>query len=221
MFYDNDVTISLGYDYIAQSVHFQFQSATPNSTSTSTSTSTLSAKNSSVGLSPGVAAAIGVGGTLVLVALGLFVGYCCFYRRWQRKKRETIGGVPYTPGHRYSKQELDNNPGTDHSSSYSNNPNPPSYAGIKASSQHEMEVYPGNPTAALPSNYIASPGAELSVKARHSHLPPQHADQPASPWSELALSPIRHEMYHDPHRGLPHELPGDMGLGNAQAKECF
>ncbi|EXJ55063.1 uncharacterized protein A1O5_12802 [Cladophialophora psammophila CBS 110553] len=215
MFYDNDVIISLGNNYIAQSVHFQFQSATPNTTSTSTPT----AKNSPGSLSPAVAAAIGVGGTLIVVALGLLVGYCCFYRRWQQRKRETISAVPYTPGHRYSKQELDSKPGTAPSSSFPSNPNPPSYAGMKVPSQHEMEVYPGSPFAASPSNHIVSPDAELSVKARHSHLPHQNTHQPSAPWSELAPSPVRHEMYHDPHRGLPQELPGDIGLGNAQTKE--
>ncbi|OAP59097.1 hypothetical protein AYL99_06395 [Fonsecaea erecta] len=207
MFYDDSLIISLGNNYVAESVHFQFQSATP------TPTPAASTGTSSAGLSPGVAAAIGVGGTLVVVALGLVVGYCCFYRRRQQRKRETISAVPYTPGHRYSKQELDSKPGTAHGPAFSSAPiNPPSYAGMKGAVQHEMEVYPGTPSTPVPSNDLVSPGAELSVKARHSHLPPQqHADQPMSPWNELALSPVRHEMYHDPHRVLPQELPGDMG----------
>ncbi|OQU97808.1 hypothetical protein CLAIMM_03692 [Cladophialophora immunda] len=214
MFYDNDLVISLGNNYVAQSVHFQFQSATP----TPTTSSTPSAKDSSSGLSPGIAAAIGVGGTLVVVALGLFIGYCCFYRRRQQKKRETISAVPYTPGHRYSKQELDSKPGTAHGQPFSSSANAHSYAEMKAPAQHEMEVYPVSPSVPLPPNELVSPGAELSVKARHSHLPHQHTDHPTSPWSELALSPVRHEMYHDPHRALPQELPGDMGLQHIQPR---
>ncbi|KIX95810.1 uncharacterized protein Z520_08518 [Fonsecaea multimorphosa CBS 102226] len=201
MFYDNDLIISLGNNYIAQSVHFQFQSATP------TPTPIASAGSSSKGLSPGIAAAIGVGGTLVVVALGLFVGYCCFYRRRQQKKRETISALPYTPGHRYSKQELDSKPGTAHGPPLSSSSNPPSYAGIKEPAQHEMEVYPSSPSTPLSSGNVVSPGAELSVNARHSHLPRQHVNTPSSPWSELAPSPARHEMYHDPHRAFPQELP--------------
>ncbi|OAL33668.1 hypothetical protein AYO20_07006 [Fonsecaea nubica] len=208
MFYDDLQTISLGNNYIAQSVHFQFQSPTPTPTPSPSTTSTPSTKNSSVGLSPGVAAAIGIGGTLVVVGAGLFVGYCCFYRRWQRKKRETISAIPYTPGHRYSKQELDSKPGT----AYGVHTHSIPHADMKLPTQHEMEVYPGRPPASVPSNSAVSPGAELSVKARHSHLPPQHGLQPTSPYSELALSPLRHEMYHDPRRPLPQELPGDMDM---------
>ena len=215
MFYDKDRIISLGNNYIAQSVHFQFQSATP----TPTATPAPSAKPSSGSLSPAVAAAIGVGGTLVLVALTLLVGYCCFYRRWQQRKRDTISAVPYTPGHRYSKQELDSKPGTAHSVSFPSNPNLTSRAGMKVLSQHEMEAYPASPSMGLPSNHSASSGAELSVNARHSRLPHQRTDQPASQRSELALTPLRHEMYHDPHRDSPQELPGDIGLGNTQPKE--
>jgi len=216
MFYDDDVIIDLGNNYVAESVHFQIQGATAS-------------PNSGIsGLSPAVAAGAGVGGTLVLVLLGLFIGYFCLYRRRQlKKKRETISSVSYTPGHPYSKHELDSKPGT---SDRSISPSDPDHHSLKKSlaatsvqktyapSHHEMEVYPGTGTASVSSPSVASPSGELAV-ARHSRLPQNHAGPPAAPCRELAVSPVRHEMPDDPHRVCPQELPGDIYFGNARSKE--
>jgi hypothetical protein len=212
MFYDNDEVIVLGDNYIAESVHFQIQTATPSS--------------SSIRLSPAVAAAIGVGGTVVVLAVGLLIGWFCIYRRrkLRRAAGETFSVAPSTTAHPYSNHELDSKPGTISSSS-TNERNPFSPASVKGASHHEMEVYPNahansnlEPySAAVSSPSIASPspiGGELSTMARHSRLPPRHA-------GELPVSPVRHEMHHD-QRAFASELPGDFELGNPQqSKEWY
>lgn len=201
MFYDNDEVIVLGDNYVAESVHFQIQGA--------------SSTTSSISISPAIAAAIGVGGTVVVVAIGLLIGYFFFYRpRILRRKRETINTMPYTPSHPYSKHELDSKAGTITSRDSSSL----RHANMKAASHHEMEVFPNakSPSSAdVSSPSIApSPGGELSVTARHSRLPP--------PWKgELPVSPVRHEMHHD-QRVAPQELPGDFEMGNPQrTKEWY
>jgi hypothetical protein len=210
MFYDNDVTIVLGDNYVAESVHFQIQTATPSS--------------SSISLSPAVAAAIGVGGTIVVLAVGLLIGWVCIYRRrkLRRAAGETFSAAPSTTAQTYSKHELDSKSGT---ISSTNDQNPLSLASVKGGSHHEMEVYPNahdnsksDPSSATVSSpSIASPsplGGELSTMARHSRLPPRHA-------GELPVSPVRREMYHD-QRAFASELPGDIELGNPQqTKEWY
>lgn len=211
MFYDNDVVIVPGYNYVAESVHFQIQSATPSS--------------SALSLSPAVAAAIGVGGTIVVLAAGLLIGWFCIYRRRKLRQAagETISAAPSTTAQPYSKQELDSKPGTISSSTDDRNPFSP--ASVKGASHHEMEVYPkahansrSEPySATVSSPSIASPsplGGELSTMARHSRLPPRHA-------GELPVAPVRHEMHHD-QRAFASELPGDIELGNPQqTKEWY
>lgn len=231
MFYDNDYYIDLGYSYIAQSVHFQIQSATPTTSAASSSTAssfaasssgTNSVTSSSIQLSPAIAAAIGVGGTVLVVVVALLVCYFCIYRRRQlKKKHETISAIPYTPGYRSSKQELDSKPGTSHGSSYPKSTNILSSADVKVPSHHEMGVYPGTGSAALSSPSVASPDSELSVTTRHSRLTPLHAGPPTAPVNELPVSPMRYEMHHDAQRAYRHELPGDIDLGNARNKEWY
>jgi hypothetical protein len=211
MFYDNDEVIVLGENYVAESVHFQIQSATPSS--------------SSISLSPAVAAAIGVGGTIVVLAVVVLIGWFCIYRRRKPRRAagETFSTAPSTTAHPYSKHELDNKPGTISSSTDDRNPFSPT--SVKGASHHEMEVYPNahansnsEPySAAVPSPSVSSPSplsGELSTTARHSRLPPRDA-------GELPVSPVRHEMHHD-QRAFVSELPGDFELGNPQqSKEWY